>query len=215
MLEKFGDYSCFHGMYVSIEALPWHFNFFDVLIGVIEVMHRLAPDKKTLLSPPFFPLTGDMSSRYTLEEFKRVWSSGFFEKVAGKLDYCAPQDAFSVPECRDGEIIVSDLEEWYAGTKTMLEDNGVKLWSNIETFQRKYGCLDAAPGQDFRQIDYRSLYMKLQAAAPYAEKLITFEFSSCMSPNSEWGSSARLLDRYLEMTGIDKGIVKQILSGKR
>jgi len=214
MLEKFGHYSCFQGLYVSLEALPWHFNFFDILIGIIEAMHRFAPEKKVLLSPVFFPLTGNMSSRYSLEEFKRVWGAGFFEKVAGKLDYCAPQDAFTIPECCYGKTIVSDIEAWYAGTKTMLEDNGVKLWANIETFQRKYGCFDATPGQDFRTIDYRSLYMKLQAATPHVDKLITFEFSSCMSPNAEWGSSARLFNRYLEMVGIDKRIVQQIIAKK-
>ncbi|MCX6985479.1 MAG: DUF4434 domain-containing protein [Lentisphaerae bacterium] len=156
MLSRFGHYSCFQGLYVSLEALPWHFNFFDVMIGVIEAMRRLAPEKKTLISPSFFPLTGNMSSRYSLEEFKRVWGSGFFEKVAGKLDYCAPQDT----------------------------------------------------------LDYRGLYMKLQAASPYAEKLITFEFTSCISPNSEWGSSARLFDRYLEMTGLDKKAAHKILNSK-
>ena len=71
------------------------------------------------------------------------------------------------------------------------------------TFQRPY---EFAAGSEkvYRQVDYRSLYMKLQAATPYAEKLITFEFTSCMSPNAEWGSSARLLNRYLEMTGLDR-----------
>lgn len=213
MLSRFGHYSCFQGLYVSLEALPWHFNFFDVMIGVIEAMRRLAPEKKTLISPSFFPLTGNMGSRYSLEEFKRVWGSGFFEKVAGKLDYCAPQDTFSAPECCYGKPVISNLEAWYAGTRTMLEDNGVRLWANIETFQRPY-AFTANFSEYYRQIDYRSLYMKLQAASPYAEKLITFEFTSCISPNSEWGSSARLFDRYLEMTGLDKQAAHKILNSK-
>ena len=52
--------------------------------------------------------------------------------------------------------------------------------------------------------EYRTLISKIAAASPYVEKLITFEFSTCMSPNAEWGSSARLLERYVEALGIDK-----------
>ena len=36
-----------------------------------------------------------------------------------------------------------------------------------------------------------------------ARKVITFEFSTCMSPNAEWGSSQRLFQRYLEMVGLE------------
>jgi hypothetical protein len=46
-----------------------------------------------------------------------------------------------------------------------------------------------------------------------AKKAITLEFSTCMDPNAEWGSSAYLLQRYMEMTGISPDIRKKIANG--
>ena len=83
------------------------------------------------------------------------------------------------------------------------------MWSNIETFQRSFPG-HGEPPEVFRQADYRSLYMKLQEASTLVERIITYEFFSCMSPNTEWGSARRLLARYLEMIGKDPAIIDEI-----
>ena len=57
---------------------------------------------------------------------------------------------------------------------------------------------------DFRQADYLAPISEIAAASPHAEKLIAFEFSTCMSPNAEWGSSERLLHRYIEALAMHK-----------
>ena len=54
--------------------------------------------------------------------------------------------------------------------------------------------------------------MKLAEASPLVKKIITYEFFSLMSPNTEWGSSRRLLARYLEMLGKDPAIIDDIYS---
>jgi hypothetical protein len=36
-----------------------------------------------------------------------------------------------------------------------------------------------------------------------------------MSPNAEWGSSARLLERYLEMVGLDPSIPQKLAERPR
>ncbi|MCQ2397554.1 MAG: DUF5109 domain-containing protein, partial [Lentisphaeria bacterium] len=86
---------------------------------------------------------------------------------------------------------------------------GIELWSNVESFQRPFPGHGEAPGV-FRQGDYRSLYMKLTEAAPLVKRIITYEFFSCMSPNTEWGSARRLLARYLEMIGKDTKLIDEI-----
>ena len=85
----------------------------------------------------------------------------------------------------------------------------IELWSNIETFQRPFPG-HGEPKGVFRQGDYRSLYMKLSEASPLVKRIITYEYFSCMSPNTEWGSSRRLLARYLEMIGKDTAIIDEI-----
>ena len=204
MLKVFGDRPCWHGNYLTIEALPWHFNFFDIADGVVTEMRRLMPQKKTLFSPTFNGLKGDMSGHYTPQQFEEMFGR-LFDRVAGKLDYCAWQDKFNDCLAHYGEPAPNVLDDWYAAAGRMLGRNGIELWANIETFHRfsqRTGGADS-----FRQVDYRSLVAKLEAASRHCRKLITFEFSTCMSPNAEWGSSRRLLQRYCEAVGIDKSKV--------
>ena len=66
------------------------------------------------------------------------------------------------------------------------------------------------PPSVFRQADYRTLYMKLAEASPFVSRIVTYEYFSCMSPNTEWGSARRLLARYLEMIGRDPAIIDEI-----
>lgn len=207
MLERFDGRPCFYGLYLTIEALPWHFNFFDIAEGVVTAMRELAPEKKTLFSPTFYGLKGDMGSHYTPAEFKEIFGR-LFDRVAGKLDCCAWQDKYNIPDCRYGEIEHNPLEDWYAAAKEILDRNGIELWANIESFQRPPGGGKPGTGHgDFRQADYRTLIGKIAAASPYVEKLITFEFSTCMSPQAEWGSAGRLLERYVEALGMDKSTI--------
>jgi hypothetical protein len=207
LLEMFGDYKCFEGLYYSIEALPWHFNFFNVAIGTAEVAHELAPEKKKLFSPTLYGITGYTNASYELEDFEKLYSE-MLQGMAGKLDYCAWQDKYYTPNCKMGEIQESSLDGWHTVAKKITEAAGAEYWVNIESFQRT--TITKRPTQNYRQIDYRSLAAKLQAAARYAKKNITFSFSTCMSPNAEWGSSGLLLERYLEMVGMDPDIPKNI-----
>jgi L-rhamnose isomerase len=91
----------------------------------------------------------------------------------------------------------------------MFAEYGIELWSNIETFQRPFPG-HGEPRGVFRQVDYRSLYTKLTEASPLVKRIITYEYFSCMSPNTEWGSARRLLARYLEMIGKDPVLIDEI-----
>ncbi len=206
MLEMFGHFKCFHGLYVSVEALPWHFNFCDIAIGTAAAAHELAPEKKKVFSPTLYGLTGYMNGHYPLEDFEKLYGD-MLQAMSGKLDYCAWQDKYFMPDCRMGEILEPDLANWYRSAKKITEAAGVEFWANVETFQR--GSL-MPEKRDYRQIDYRCLAAKMQTASQFADKLITFEFSTCMSPKAEWGSSELLLDRYLEMVGLDPAIPRNI-----
>lgn len=163
------------------------------------------------MSPSFCGLLGDMSNRYSVEQWSDIYGRYFFEPVAGLLDYCAPQDKIAVPECYLGEIGDNGLHRWYEETGKLFHRCGIELWSNIETFQRPFSGHNEPSGV-YRQADYRTLYMKLAEASLLVERIITYEFFSCMSPNTEWGSARRLLARYLEMIGKDTDIIDEIYS---
>jgi len=74
---------------------------------------------------------------------------------------------------------------------------GMCSWSNLETFDRDMPIR-------FPPIDFRKLQWKMDgAAAAGVEKIITFEFSHFMSPQSCWPAAANLFKRYCEHFGID------------
>ena len=210
-MAKYAHHPCLKGLYVSLEALPWHFNFLDICHGVLKYMRSSFPEMKTFMSPSFTGVHGDMKSSYTPEEWCDIYGRYFFEPSAGLLDYCAPQDTIAIPECEMGKIGSNGLREWYIEAGKLFSKCGIELWSNIETFQRPFPG-HGEPSGVFRQSDYRTLYMKLAEASPLVERIITYEYFSCLSPNTEWGSSRRLLSRYLEMLGKDPAIIDEIFN---
>jgi len=208
-VAKYAHHKCFKGLYVTLEALPWHFNFLDICTEVLKYMRRNYPAMKTFMSPSFRGPLGNMSSQYTPDQWVDIYGRYFFERVAGMLDYCAPQDKIAAPACCYGKIEDNGLAEWYRKVGKLFRKCGIELWSNVESFQRPFPGHGEAKGV-FRQGDYRTLYMKLSEASPLVERIITYEYFSCMSPNTEWGSSRRLLARYLEMIGRDPGLIDEI-----
>ena len=208
-MKKYAHHPCLKGLYVSLEALPWHFNFLDICHGVLKYMRSTFPEMKTFMSPSFTGVMGDMQRTYTPEEWCDIYGRYFFEPAAGLLDYCAPQDTIAIPECEMGRIGSNGLQEWYIEAGKLFKKCGIELWSNVETFQRPFPGHGEARGV-FRQSDYRTLYMKLAEASPLVERIITYEYFSCMSPNTEWGSSRRLLSRYLEIIGKAPAIIDEI-----
>ena len=208
-VAKYAGHPCFQGLYVTLEALPWHFNFLDICTEVLQYMRANFPQMKTFMSPSFQGFLGDMSRQYTVDQWVDIYGRYFYERVAGLLDYCAPQDKIAAPACFYGKIEDNGLAEWYIKVGEMFRRCGIELWSNIETFQRPFPGHGEPPAV-FRQADYRTLYMKLQEASPLVERIITYEYFSCMSPNTEWGSARRLLARYLEIIGKDPALIHEI-----
>lgn len=208
-VAKYSGHPCFKGLYVTLEALPWHFNFLDICTEVLKYMRANYPHMKTFMSPSFGGPIGNMSTHYTVDQWVDIYGRYFYERVAGMLDYCAPQDKIAIPACYYGECQDNHLAEWYTKVGKLFDKCGIELWSNIETFQRPFPG-HGEPKGVFRQGDYRTLYMKLQEASPLVKKIITYEFFSCMSPNTEWGSSRRLLARYMEMIGKDPALIDQV-----
>ncbi len=208
-VAKYKHHKCFKGLYVTLEALPWHFNFLDICTEVLKYMRANYPDMKTFMSPTFCGPWGNMTRQYTPDEWVDIYGRYFFERIAGMLDYCAPQDKIAAPACHYGEIQDNGLTEWYTKVGKLFDKCGIELWSNIETFQRPFPG-HGEPKGVFRQGDYRTLYMKLSEASPLVKRIITYEYFSCMSPNTEWGSSRRLLARYLEILGRDTAIIDEI-----
>jgi hypothetical protein len=129
-----------------------------------------------------FPGPDVMSVEASLAEW-----DGIFAQTSGAIDICAFQD---------GQIHYEELPSFLAGIKNLGEKHGVRIWSNLESFDRDMPI-------KFPPADWRNLRFKLEAAATVAEKIVTFEFPHFLSPHSCWPSARNLFERYCEFTGIE------------
>lgn len=180
ILEKYSHHKSFIGWYLPHEVGHNNYNFVPVTTGLIEILKRKSPEKKIFISPFY----RDKDINYpepTLspEETYKEWDEMF--KVFGKdIDCCAFQD---------GTCSLQNLDKYMYQTKLLCDKYNIEMWSNVETFKR----LDGFPPQDLE-----TLKVKIEIAKKYCKKLITFEFSHFLSPQSMYEKARQLNAQYLE-----------------
>jgi hypothetical protein len=183
---RYGHHRSFKGWYLCHETSRNASNIIE-LFNHIGRFCKEAKDVPVLISP--FPQGAKQFSGgnvMSLDESFEHWER-IFAETHGAFDVCAFQD---------GQIHYQELPRFIEGIGDMGRRHGVTIWSNLETFDRDMPI-------KFPPADWRYLRYKLEAAAPVAEKVITFEFPHFMSPNSSYVSAHHLFERYCESVGIE------------
>lgn len=191
LAEAYGSSPAFQGWYLPHETSDSGKHIIDINTALAREIRTL--DRKPILVSPFFQARADQghsvaSAPRTPEEHARVWDD-VFAHYAGLVDYCAFQD---------GTADLLALEEMTIATAELATRYGITLWSNTETFDRDLPI-------KFPPIDWRKLAHKLDVVQPYVDKIITFEFSHFLSPNSMWPSAHHLYRRYQEHLAVRRG----------
>ena len=117
-----------------------------------------------------------------IEDHAREWSTAL-DRLKGHVDILAFQD---------GQMGYHELPEYLKLHRDLAAKHGIQCWSNVESFDRDMPI--KFPPADFRYMRYKME----QAAQAGVDKLITFEFSHFMSPNSCYPAARHLHDRYRE-----------------
>jgi hypothetical protein len=118
----------------------------------------------------------------TLEEHEEEWEQ-VFSRIEGLVDIVAFQD---------GQVHYHELPDYLNVNSKLAQKYGLTCWSNVETFDRDMPI-------KFPPIGWPKLRFKLETArASQVDKLITFEFSHFLSPNSIYPAAQHLNKRYLE-----------------
>jgi len=179
--QRYGDRKAFGGWYMTHE-IHEHEE------GVTRLIERLArhvkglKDVPVLMSPYVRGRKQFGDAPITPEEHERQWEQ-VFAILSGFVDIVAFQD---------GHVDFQELPAFMEINTRLARKYGLAPWSNVESFERGMPL-------NFLPIDWRNLVYKIEtAAAAGAEKLITFEFSHFMSPNSMWPSARSLYQRYLK-----------------
>lgn len=180
---RYGNKNSFAGWYICHETSRNALNIIE-LFNALGTACKAALDRPVLISP--FPQGAKQfgaDDTFTLVESFDHWER-IFAETRGAFDICAFQD---------GQIHYHDLAEFHAGIRALGERHDVKIWSNVETFDRDMPI-------KFPPADWRRLRYKLEAAARSGvEKIITFEFSHFLSPHSCYPAAHKLYQRYRDI----------------
>ncbi len=187
MLERYEGISSFKGWYIPHETCDDVFNIKDVMGGLAALCKDKTPDKKVLVSPFFRGSPIDAKAPRSAEATAEVWSD-IWAKNGKDIDICAFQD---------GTASLEEYPKYLEAMKKVCESFDISLWANVETFERDVRHM-------FFPIPFDIMRKRIELAAPYVEKMITFEFSHFLSPQSIFESGRNLNGLYRSYYGKKK-----------
>jgi len=184
--QKYGERAAFKGWYLTFEVARKDPTRLACLRRLGEHCKQLSPALPTMISPY---IAGGKLVRdpVSLDEHYQDWDE-ILTDLSGVVDIVAFQD---------GHVDYDVLPDFLRANSELIRQHGMRDWSNVESFDRDMPI-------DFPPIDWRKLWWKMQAAEEAGvEKLITFEFSHFMSPQSAWPAAKNLFQRYCRHFGIE------------
>lgn len=183
--ERYGHRNAFKGWYLTFEIGQRDPTRLTCLQQLGAHCKSLSPDLPTLISP-YIAGVKIVDDPTSLDNHRASWD-GMLGALEGVVDIVAFQD---------GHVDYDVLPDFLAANSELIRDHGMRAWSNVESFDRDMPF-------NFPPIDWRKLWWKMQAAEQVqVDKLITFEFSHFMSPQSSWPAAHSLFKRYCEHFGI-------------
>lgn len=184
--DSYGHRAAFQGWYLTFEIGQEDPMRLACLRKLGEHCKALSPDLPTLISPYIAGIKAT-ADPVSLDEHASNWDRMLAE-LEGVVDIVAFQD---------GHVDYHMLPDFLQANSELIRRHHMQPWSNVESFDRDMPFR-------FPPIDWRKLWWKMAAAERAGvEKLITFEFSHFMSPQSTWPAAANLFSRYCHHFGLD------------
>ncbi|ERN40416.1 hypothetical protein KR51_00029560 [Rubidibacter lacunae KORDI 51-2] len=179
--ERYGDRKAFGGWYFCHEINTYDNNVMHVYEDLSRHLCGLC-DVPILISPYIKGIKQFGTEAISLERHIQEWES-VFARIEGLVDIVAFQD---------GNVPLAELPHYLEANCNLARRYGLQSWSNVESFDRDMPI-------KFPPIDFRKLRYKLeQGDRAGINKLVTFEFSHFLSPNSAYPAAHQLYQRYRE-----------------
>lgn len=177
-LDRYGHRKAFAGWYISNEI----YKFDEAAVKVYEKLatHLRGLKELPILISPYFSAKRIHGDQRDLAEHEQQWRA-ILARIAGMVDIVAFQD---------GLCELADLADYTNVNARLAGEFKMTCWANVESFERRMAM-------NFLAISYQNLRYKMDVArAAGASKLITFEYSHFMSPNSIYANARNLSARY-------------------
>ena len=178
---KYKDYPAFTGWYIPHETSRNNLNITEVMKGLSYLCKETNPNMPVLISPFFHTHVTSADSSFTVEQHANEWNE-IFARCGEQIDICAFQD---------GSAPIDQMYDFFVATKKLCDSYNIEHWVNTETFERDVRAM-------YYPIPFNLLKQKLEMHKDYASKIITFEFSHFLSPQSIYPSARNLFNRYTE-----------------
>lgn len=180
-IAKYGHKSAFKGWYISHEIDTYNDHVMKVYRQLGNHLKSLK-DLPILISPYIHGKKQFSENPTSLADHEKSW-----EKVFAQIQDCVDIVAF-----QDGNVDYSELYDYLTVNADLARKYNLTSWSNVETFDRDMPI-------KFPPISWPALLHKInEAARAGVDKMITFEFSHFMSPNSIYPSAQNLYNRYAD-----------------
>jgi hypothetical protein len=192
--ERYGSSSAFKGFYLSCEVSGAFHGIVDVYADLGRHCKAVSGGLPVVISPyvagrkavDSFEAAVAREDAVTLEDHEREWDA-ILSGIRGAVDVVAFQD---------GHVEYDELPGYLRANRDLARRYGMESWTNLETFDRDMPI-------KFLPIAWEKLLLKLEAArAAGLDKVITFEFSHFLSPQSSYLQASGLFDRYCEHIGV-------------
>jgi hypothetical protein len=187
---RYGSRAAFKGWYLSQEVSRRTRGIIDLYAAMGRHCKEISGGLPVLISPwidgpksvSSFDAPAEKQGGISPAEHEAEWGE-VMAGIRGAVDIVAFQD---------GHVEYHALPDFLAVNKTLADRNGLRSWSNVETFDRDMPI-------KFLPIKWEKLLLKLEAARTAgAEKAVTFEFSHFLGPNSCYPQAGNLFRRYCE-----------------
>jgi hypothetical protein len=178
VIRKYGHRKALTGWYASHELHAYD----DAQMKLYLALSKHLRDLKDMpiLMSPYIKGRKQFDQVISPEEHERQWDM-VLSTLAGSIDIIAFQD---------GQVDFLELSTYMTINHKLAKKYGIASWSNVETFERGMPI-------NFLPIAWPNLCYKIEVAHNVGvEKLITFEFSHFLSPNSIYSSAHNLFKRY-------------------
>lgn len=184
---RYSDFKSFAGWYIPHETSRDVLNISEVMYGLSSLCKEMAAEKQVLISPFFESRLLSEKNFLTPEKHYEEWDK-ILHKAGANIDICAFQD---------GTAPIDELDNYFGAVKRLCDKYKMQLWVNTETFERDVRGL-------YPPISFSELEEKISHHKKYADKIITFEFSHFMSPQSIFPSARNLYGMYVDFYGEKK-----------
>jgi hypothetical protein len=188
--SRYGKSPAFKGWYLSQEVSRKHGSVLSTYSKLGKHAKSISGGLPVMISPfiqgvkavSSFEQQQENSNCISPEKHEKEWNE-IFDGIKGAVDTVAFQD---------GHVDFHELVEYLEINKSLAEKHDLQCWTNCESFDRDMPI-------KFLPIKWEKMLLKLNAAQKVGiDKIITFEFSHFMSPNSCYKQAQGLYNRYRE-----------------